>query len=133
MRFASTALLFVSLAAAPAFCQNVQTNVASASAAVSALPTDATNPSINYQALREDVARQNKTLTDQLNLQKSILKKNEDLLREAQRINAANMKLAEEQKKIVAQNQELEKQRESLAASQKPAEVAAKPAEGATK
>jgi len=126
MRLASAALLLVSLAAAPAFCQNVQTNVASASAAVTSLPTDATDPSVNYAALREDVAKQNKTLTDQLNMQRAILKKNQDLLKEAQRINAANLKMAEEQKKIAAENAELEKQRESLKAAQKPVDATAK-------
>jgi septal ring factor EnvC (AmiA/AmiB activator) len=124
MRLASSALLFLSLAAAPALCQNVQNTTASAPAAVKALPSDANNPSVDYQALREDVARQNKTLTDQLNVQKAILKKNQDLLKEAQKINAANLKLADEQKKVAAASAELEKQRQALKATQKPVEVA---------
>jgi septal ring factor EnvC (AmiA/AmiB activator) len=124
MRLASAALLFVSLATAPAFCQNVQTNVASASAAVTSLPTDAADPSINYVALKEDIAKQNKSMTDQLAVQRAILKKNQDLLKEAQRINAANLKMAEEQKKLAAESAELEKQRATLKAAQKPAEVA---------
>jgi hypothetical protein len=125
MRLASSALLFVSLAAAPAFCQNIQTSTASASTAVT-LPADASNPSIDYAALKDDLARQNKTMTDQLNVQRQILKKNQDLLKEAQRINAANLKLAEEQKKIAAENVELDKQRDNLKAAQKPVETATK-------
>jgi septal ring factor EnvC (AmiA/AmiB activator) len=125
MRLASSAFLFVTLAAAPAFCQNVQTNVAS-SAAVSSVPTDTTNPSSDFQALREDLARQNKTMIDQANQQKTILKHNQDLLKEAQKINAANLKIAEEQKKLAAASAELDKQREALKTSQKPVEVATK-------
>lgn len=126
MRFASTALLFAALAATPAFCQNSSTSFVSTTSASNgtALPVDASNASVDYVALRDNVSRQNKVLVDQLNVTRAIFKKNQELLKDAQKINASNLKLADEKKKIEAQSAELQKQRESLKSSQKPAEVA---------
>jgi septal ring factor EnvC (AmiA/AmiB activator) len=126
MRFVALPFLALSLAAVPAFSQTVQTNVVAVSAAATSGPSDGTNPSAEFQALREQLAAQNKSMVDQTNVQRTILKKNQDLLKEAQRINASNLKLAEEQKKIAAQIAELTKQREALVSTQKPTEMASK-------
>lgn len=126
MRFLPTcALLLASSMAIPAICQSGP-NADSAPAAVSstALPVDASNPSIDYTALREDLSRQNKVLQDQLNVQRNILKKNQELLREAQKLDAENKRLAAEKQKVESQNADLAKQREALKASQKPLETA---------
>ena len=57
---------------------------------------------------------QNKTLTDQVNTQRAMVKKNQILLKEAQRLDASNKKLMEEKKKLETENADLEKQRMSL-------------------
>jgi len=126
MRFLPTcAFLLAASTAIPAICQNnFIANPASAAATTTALPADASNPSVNYSALREDLSRQNKILQDQLNVQRSILKKNQELLREAQKLDAENKRLDAEKKKVEAQNADLEKQRQALKASQKPLETA---------
>lgn len=118
MRLFSSSLLLLSLAVAvPAFSQQDQVSVKAV-----AMPTDSSNPSVDYAALRETVSRQNKILTDEVNVQRNIVKKNQELLKEAQRLDASNKKLDAEKKKLQAQNADLEKQREALKASQKPAE-----------
>jgi hypothetical protein len=121
MRFVSSAVLFLAI---PAFCQSAPATPAGAPA-VTTVPVDASNPSIDYAALREDVARQNKILTDQVATARAIVKKNQELLKEAQKLQAANLKLADEKKKLEAQSVELEKQRETLKSAQKPVEPAA--------
>ncbi len=126
MRLLPRLALIALAAAAPAFAQvntaSVTTPAMPPAATTTAIPADASNPSIDYAALKEDVARQNKTLTDQVAQQRAIVKKNQDLLKEAQKLQAANMKLTDEKKKLEAQNADLDKQRQALKAAQKPAE-----------
>lgn len=130
MRFLPTcAFLLAASAAIPAICQsgpNANPTPAAATTATlpAALPGDASNPSVNYAALREDISRQNKVLQDQLNVQRGILKKNQELLKEAQKMDAENKRLDAEKKKVEAQNADLEKQRQALKAAQKPVETA---------
>ncbi len=118
MRQLSACVLFLALASTPTFSQTT-TPTAEAKAK---LPADAADTSVDYAALREDLSRQNKVLTDQVATQRAIVKKNQELLKEAQKLQAANLKLAEEKHKLEAQNADLEKQRASLKALQKPAE-----------
>lgn len=120
--FSSCALLLAASMTVPAICQsNSFASSASADAsATTALPTNASDPSVNFAALREDLSRQNKDLQKKLDVQRGILKKNQELLKEAQKLDAENKRLEEERKKVEAQNADLEKQREALKAAQKP-------------
>ena len=113
MRFLPTCALLLSLSAVPAFCQSnssANTN--------SALPVNANDPSVDYAALRQRLAEQNKMLTDQVTTQRNIVKKNQELLKEAQKLDASNKKLMEEKKRLETENVDLEKQRQALKASQ---------------
>ncbi|HET6216800.1 MAG TPA: hypothetical protein VFE27_07245 [Acidobacteriaceae bacterium] len=115
MRLLPTCALLLSLSAIPGFCQsqsaaNNNTNTV--------LPANANDASVDYAALRERLAEQNKVLTDQVNTQRAIVKKNQELLKEAQKLDASNKKLMEEKKKLETENVDLEKQRTALKASQ---------------
>jgi uncharacterized protein YaiL (DUF2058 family) len=116
MRFLPTCALLLSLSALPGFCQS--DNVANSTPTV--LPANANDSSVDYAALRERLASQNKVLQDQVNTQRAIVKKNQVLLKEAQKLDASNKKLSEEKKKLETENADLEKQRQALKASQKP-------------
>jgi hypothetical protein len=119
MRFLPTCALLLSLSAVPAFCQ-------SSSASTNApamMPANANDSSVDYAALRERLAAQNKVLQDQVNSQRAIVKKNQELLKEAQKLDASNKKLQEEKKKLETENADLEKQRQTLKASQKGVET----------
>ena len=119
----TTALLLATSMAIPVIAQS-SSNVTPTQPAAATLPADASNPSVNYAALREDLSKQNKVLQDQLNVQRGILKKNQELLKEAQKLDADNKRLDAEKKKVEAQNADLEKQRQALKAAQKPVETA---------
>lgn len=120
MRFLPTcALLLAASMTVPAICQsNSFASSAPADTTTTALPTNASDPSVNFAALREDLAQQNKTLQRKLDVQRGILKKNQELLKEAQKLDAENKRLEEERKKVEAQNADLEKQRAALKAAQ---------------
>ena len=118
MRFLPTCALLLSLSAVPAFCQS------NSSSNTSMLPANANDASVDYAALRSRLADQNKVLTDQVNTQRAIVKKNQELLKEAQKLDASNTKLAEEKKKLETENADLEKQRMALKASQSPTQTA---------
>ena len=105
MRVLPTCALLLSLSALPGFAQ-------------SNLPANASDASIDYSALRQRLADQNKVLTEQVTNQRSVVKKNQELLKEAQKLDASNKKLLEEKKKLEAENTDLEKQRQALKASQ---------------
>lgn len=122
MRLLSTCALLLSLSAIPGFCQD--SNSATTTTPI-ALPANANDPSVDYSALRERLAQQNKTLQDQVNTQRAIVKKNEILLKEAQKLDASNKRLEIEKKKLETENTDLEKQRQALKASQTNVESAA--------
>ncbi|MEO6983666.1 MAG: hypothetical protein ABI072_11215 [Edaphobacter sp.] len=126
MRLLTTCTFLLAVSTAiPAICQsNFVSNSASATTATATLPADASNPSVDYTALREDLSRQNKVLQGQLIVQRNILKKNQELLKEAQKLDTDNKRLDAEKKKVEAQNADLEKQRQALKASQRPLETA---------
>jgi uncharacterized protein YaiL (DUF2058 family) len=121
MRILPTCALLLSLSAIPGFCQS--SNVADTNT-TTALPANANDASVDYSALRERLATQNKVLTDQVNTQRAIVKKNQILLKDAQRLDASNKKLMEEKKKLEAENTDLEKQRQALKSSQGTAQTA---------
>ncbi|MGC2400113.1 MAG: hypothetical protein WA510_10040 [Acidobacteriaceae bacterium] len=113
MRLLPTCALLLSLSAVPAFCQSN-----SSADNNTALPSSAGDPSVDYAALRQRLAEQNKMLNDSVNSQRAIVKKNQELLKEAQRLDASNKKLMEEKKRLETENVDLEKQRQALKASQ---------------
>jgi hypothetical protein len=121
MRLLPTCALLLSLSTVPAFCQS---GASSATDTATALPTDASNPSVDYAALREGLAQKNKALLDQVTAQRAVVKKNEILLKEAQKLDASNKRLETEQKKLELENSNLEKSRAALNAEQKPVESA---------
>ena len=112
----------LSLSALPGLCQS---STDANTATPTALPASANDSSVDYSALRERLAAQNKVLQDQVNTQRAAIKKNQLLLKDAQRLDAANKKLLEEKKKLEAENTDLEKQRQALKDSDKPAAVTA--------
>jgi hypothetical protein len=121
MRLLPTCALMLSLAAVPALCQSG----ASATDAATALPADGSSPTVDYSALREGLAQKNKTLLQEVTNQRAVVKKNEELLKEAQKLDASNKKLEAEKKRLELENSTLEKQRQALKAEQKPVESAA--------
>jgi hypothetical protein len=118
MRFLPTCALLLSLSAVPGFCQSNSSNSSTM------LPANANDASVDYAALRAKLADQNKVLTDQVNTQRTIVKKNQELLKEAQKLDVSNKKLMEEKKKLETENVDLEKQRMALKASQSPTQTA---------
>lgn len=74
--------------------------------------------SADYSALREKLAARNKELNDQVNMQRAVVKKNEELLKEAQKLDASNKKLEAEKQMLEKKNQDLERQRDALKAAQ---------------
>lgn len=120
MRLLSTCALLLSLSAVPAFCQS-----SNSTDTTTILPANASDSSVDYSALREKLASQNKVLTDQVNTQRAIVRKNQILLKEAQKLDASNKKLVEEKKKLEAENTDLEKQRMALKSSQSAVQTAA--------
>jgi predicted nuclease with TOPRIM domain len=113
MRVLPTCALLLSLSALPGLCQSNKTDNTTA-----VMPANANDASVDYAALRERLAEQNKVLTDQVTSQRAIVKKNQELLKEAQKLDASNKKLLEEKKKLETENVDLEKQRQALKSSQ---------------
>jgi hypothetical protein len=81
MRFLPTCALLLSLSAIPGICQSnsAKTNTDSV------LPANANDASVDYAALRERLAEQNKVLTDQVNTQRT----NVDLEKQRQALKAS--------------------------------------------
>jgi predicted nuclease with TOPRIM domain len=119
MRVLPTCALLLSLSALPGFAQSNQSDNST-----TVLPANANDASVDYSALRERLAEQNKTLTAQVTNQRSVVKKNQELLKEAQKLDASNKKLLEEKKKLEAENTDLEKQRQALKSSQSQVQTA---------
>src|SRR6202142_3738601 len=118
MRFLPTCALLLSISAIPGFCQSNSTPTTDTQ---TALPANANDASVDYAALRERLAQQNKVLTTQVTTQRAVVKKNQELLKEAQKLDASNKKLSQEKKKLETENADPEKQRMALKFSQKPA------------
>lgn len=100
-------LAVMSTVAYPALSQSTSTSAA-----------DPATASVDYQSLKEGLANQNKSLSGEVLSERSIVKRNEDLLKEAMKLDVANKKLLAEKQKLNEQNAALEKQRAALAASQ---------------
>ena len=82
MRLLPTCALLLSLSAIPGLCQS--SNPA-ATTTHTVLPANANDASVDYSALRQHLAEQNKVLQDQVTTQRAVVKKNQILLKEAQK------------------------------------------------
>ena len=118
MRLLPTCALLLSLSAVPGFCQS------NSATTDTTLPANASDASVDYAALRQRLAEQNKMLTEQVTTQRALVKKNQELLKDAQRLDASNKKLMEEKKRLDAENVDLEKQRQALKTSQSQVQTA---------
>jgi hypothetical protein len=116
MRFISTCGLLFCLSGVGAFGQ--------ATTAAPVPPAEVSNASVDYAALKEKIAQQNKELQDKLAVQRAIVKQKQQLLKDAQKLDAANKKMEAEQKKLAAQGGDLDKQRETLKSNQGATETA---------
>ena len=104
------------------------------SATAVAKPAEAAAPTLNAGAIRSDIAHQDKVIKNQIDAQQSLLKKNQELAKEAAKLDEKNRKLADKNKKleaknrafntekktIEAQNADLVKKNEAIKAAEKP-------------
>jgi hypothetical protein len=107
--------------AMPALAQSHAANPATP-AAVSA---NDDSLSAEYVALRDRLADRNKQLTGEVASERALVKHNEDLLKQAQKLDASNKKMEAEKQKLSAHNVDLQKQREALKSSMGNTESAA--------
>lgn len=121
MRFLPTCALLLSLSAVPAFSQS---GPSAATETATTLPANASDPSVDYSALRERLADQNKSLSQEVATQRAVVRKNQVLLKQAQKLDASNRRLEAEKKKLELENTTLEKERQALKSTQKTVESA---------
>lgn len=114
MSFVRTSAMFFALSAAtlPALSQTAT------AAAPSTAPANGMAATNTYSALRDALADQTQVLSGDVMSQRAILRKNQELLKEAQRLEATNKRLLAEKQRMVQQNAELERQRAALAGAQ---------------
>jgi septal ring factor EnvC (AmiA/AmiB activator) len=116
MRLLSAAALLLSVATAvPMLSQ--QTSSSDSTAAAPA--ANASTPTPDHTALRSGLAQQNKLLQDQVEQQRTILKLNEELIKETQKLDDASKRLEDEKAKVSALTSDLDKRRDALKASEK--------------
>src|SRR5882757_9585516 len=65
------------------------------SATTVAKPAETAAPALNAGAIRSDIARQDKVIKNQIDAQQSLLKKNQELAKEAAKLDEKNRKLAD--------------------------------------
>ncbi len=105
-------VLAASAIALPSFAQTTGT---ASQATTTSTPMAASS---DYSALRDNLADQSQVLNSDVMTQRAILRKNQELLKEAQRLDATNKKMLAERQRMNQQNAELERQRASLAQTQ---------------
>lgn len=115
MNFARTCALVAaaSVMALPAFSQTTSTASTQPDTAATQMA-----PTGSYSSLRDSLAVQSQSLSGDVMTQRAILKRNQELLKEAHRLEAANKKMQAEKQHMVQQNAELERQRAALAQTQ---------------
>jgi hypothetical protein len=121
------AVLLSVCTAVPAFCQNTVLVAASPTTATANAPSTpaATAPAaapvgpIDLSGFKEIVEQKNKTLSNQVNTEKAVVKKNGQIIQDAKKIAAANKKLEEERKQLAAQNAALDQQRQAMQAEER--------------
>jgi hypothetical protein len=88
------------------------------------------DPSVEFVMLRDRLATMNKQLNGELANQRALVKHNQELLKQAQKLDASNKKMTVEKQKLSGQNAELQKHRDALRASTPNTETAALQAGG---
>jgi septal ring factor EnvC (AmiA/AmiB activator) len=112
----ATAAPTTTASAAPA---STATASAPAASTASASPTAPTKPAataappVSAGALRSDIAHQDRVIKNQIDTQQALLKKNQELAKQAAKLDEKNKKLADKNKKLEAKNKAFndEKQR----------------------
>ena len=114
----STKSNLVSTGGAPA--ASTTTAPAPANSTGTASPTAATKPAdappVMAGALRSDIARQDRVIKSQIDAQQNLLKKNQQLAKEAAKLDEKNRKLAERNKKLEAKNREFNAEKKTIEA-----------------
>lgn len=95
------------------------------SATPAAMTASSNDPSVEFVSLRDRLAVMNKQLNGELASQRALVKHNQQLLKEAEKLDASNKKMTAEKQKLAAQNVDLQKQRDALKAATVPTETAA--------
>jgi Skp family chaperone for outer membrane proteins len=137
--------LLAACAAIPAICQSSpKSDLASAAGTVTpgstttAQPAKTVEPVVNSGVLRDDIDKQSRVIQTQIETQRNILKKNQELMKEAKKLDEKNKKVAAKNKKleekakafnaekqrVEAQNAALSKKNEDLKAAEKPIQTA---------
>ena len=149
MRFLPTCVFLLAASATiPAICQSssqntARSNLVSASGSTTggstpAQPAEAPTPVVSSTALKADIARQDKTIKNQIDTQQTLLKKNKELMKQAQELDKKTKKLEEknrkleaknrafnaEKKNVQAQNADLAKKSDAIKAAEKPIQTA---------
>jgi septal ring factor EnvC (AmiA/AmiB activator) len=73
-------------------------------------------PPVMAGALRSDIARQDKLIKNQIDAQQTLLKKNQELAKEAAKLDEKNKKLAEKNKKLEAKNRAFNNEKKTIEA-----------------
>jgi TolA-binding protein len=131
MRLVSAAAFVLCVTATvPAICQ--QTSKSDSAAATSAAPSSSstTSSSPDHAALRNGLEQQNKALADQVDQQRAILKLNQALIKETEKLDDASKRLEDEKTRVAAITTELEKRREALKNAQQASGATANPSSG---
>jgi septal ring factor EnvC (AmiA/AmiB activator) len=149
MRFLPTCVFLLAASATiPAICQSSSQNPARSNlvapggsttgGSTPAQPADTSAPVVSSSALKADIARQDKTLKNQIDNQQTLLKKNKELMKQAQELDKKTKKLEEknrkleaknrafnaEKKNVQAQNADLAKKSDAIKAAAKPIQTA---------
>ena len=131
MRLVSAAAFVLCVTATvPAICQ--QTSKSDSAAATSAAPSSnsTSSSSPDHAALRNGLEQQNKALADQVEQQRMILKLNQALIKETEKLDDASKRLEDEKTKVGALTTELEKRREALKNAQQASGTTTSPTSG---
>jgi hypothetical protein len=139
MRFTTIYKIFLSVCiAAPALGQNqvlvagatptTPSNTPSTPAASSGSETASTDATpaaapaasqpVDLTGFRDSIAQRKKALNSQVTIEKSIVKKNGEIIQDAKKIAAANKKLEAQRKQLEAQNAELDRERQQMQAEE---------------
>lgn len=126
MRVIPTSAVLLCLAVSiPAICQQTSDS----NSATPAPAASASTPSMDHGALRSGLAQQNKLLQDQVEQQRTIVKMNEELIKETEKLDDASKRFEEEKAKVAALSTELEKRRDALKSAQKTGESTSNPSQ----
>jgi septal ring factor EnvC (AmiA/AmiB activator) len=102
--------------ASPAAASTTTASATAASATAATKPAETSTPPVMAGALRSDIARQDKLIKNQIDAQQTLLKKNQELAKEAAKLDEKNKKLAEKNKKLEAKNRAFNNEKKTIEA-----------------